>query len=94
MTRVCCFVCTTVLSLCLALDAEAQQGTSLVPQGQGAQADGLAGFNEDIDLRLAGYELQPETHPDVTEDTLIFSPLAPVAVEAQPVKLPEDQQPD
>jgi len=91
MIRVCYFVCITALSLWPATGALAEPGASLL---QDAQADALTGLQEPLELRLAGYELQPETDPGVPEDRLIFSPLAPVAVEAQPVKLPKDQQPD
>ena len=88
MIRVCCFVCSIALSQLLAGPVWAQEA----PSG-GQDASDLA-IIEQFELRLAGFELQAPVAELTAEDVLIFAPLAPVAVEAEPVKLPPDQQPE
>lgn len=45
----------------------------------------------DEDERFGGFELVRDVDPQRPEDASIFTPLSPVVVEAEPVKLPDDQ---
>lgn len=82
MIRVCCFVCTIALSGIAILPVCAQEGAGAADLSVVAQQE----------LRMAGFELQAPVGDANEEDALIFTPIAPVAVDAEPVKLPADQQ--
>ena len=42
--------------------------------------------------RSAGFEAAREARERVVEDSRIFNPISPITVEAEPVKLPDEQK--
>ncbi len=44
--------------------------------------------------RSAGFEVVSDVRERATEDSLIFNPISPITVEAEPVKLPDESEED